>query len=129
MRSSEIDWKAELEADIVGYESPIRMIINELETKMESDCFSAVQSYGFVVNKEELAKALKYDREQYLKGYADAKREYARPHGEWRDYSNEGYVECPFCGSATNCEDNKDELHYCWNCGADMRQEETKDDG
>lgn len=52
-----------------------------------------------------------------------------RPHGEWRDYSNEGYVECPFCGSATNCEDNKDELHYCWNCGAEMRQEETKDDG
>ena len=41
--------------------------------------------------------------------------------GEWIDYSNEGYVECPFCGSATNCEDNKDELHYCWNCGAKMK--------
>lgn len=52
-----------------------------------------------------------------------------RLQGEWIDYSNEGYVECPFCGSATNCEDNKDELHYCWNCGAEMRQEETKDDG
>ena len=54
---------------------------------------------------------------------------FRRPHGEWRDYLDEGYVECPFCGSATNCEDNKDELHYCWNCGAYMRQEETKDDG
>jgi len=42
--------------------------------------------------------------------------------GEWIDYSDEGYVECPFCGSATNCEDNKDELHYCWNCGAKMKQ-------
>ena len=51
-----------------------------------------------------------------------------RPQGEWIDYSNEGYVECPFCGSATNCEDNKDELHYCWNCGAEMRQEETTDE-
>ena len=59
-------------------------------------------------------------------GYLTGKE---RPQGEWIDYSNEGYVECPFCGSATNCEDNKDELHYCWNCGADMRQEETKDDG
>ena len=49
-----------------------------------------------------------------------------RPQGEWIDYSNEGYVECPFCGSATNCEDNKDELHYCWNCGADMIKKETK---
>lgn len=60
-------------------------------------------------------------------GYLTGKE---RPQGEWIDYSNEGYVECPFCGSATNCEDNKDELHYCWNCGADMRpEEETKDDG
>lgn len=32
----------------------------------------------------------------------------------------EGYVECPFCHSATNCEDNKDELHYCFSCGARM---------
>ena len=52
-----------------------------------------------------------------------------RPHREWIDHSDEGYVECPFCGSATTCEDNKNELHYCWNCGAEMRQEETKDDG
>ena len=44
-----------------------------------------------------------------------------RPKGEWKDHSDEGYVECPFCGSATTCDDNKDELHYCWNCGADMR--------
>lgn len=43
-----------------------------------------------------------------------------RPKGEWIDYSNEGFVECPFCGSATNCEDNKEELHYCWNCGAKL---------
>ena len=44
-----------------------------------------------------------------------------RPKGEWKDYSDEGYVECPFCGSATTCDDNKDELHYCWNCGSELR--------
>ena len=44
-----------------------------------------------------------------------------RPQGEWKDYSDEGYVECPFCGSCTTCDDNKDELHYCWNCGAELR--------
>lgn len=44
-----------------------------------------------------------------------------RPQGEWIDYSNEGFVECPFCGSAINCEDNIDELHFCWNCGAELR--------
>ena len=41
--------------------------------------------------------------------------------GEWIDYSDEGYIECPFCHSATNCEDNKDELHYCFSCGAELR--------
>lgn len=43
--------------------------------------------------------------------------------GKWIDYSDEGYVECPFCHSATNCDGNKDELHYCFSCGADMRSE------
>ena len=44
-----------------------------------------------------------------------------RNKGEWIDYSDEGYVECPFCHSATNCDDNKDELHYCFSCGAELR--------
>lgn len=44
-----------------------------------------------------------------------------RPQGEWIDHSDEGYVECPFCHEATNCDDNKEELHFCFNCGADMR--------
>lgn len=43
--------------------------------------------------------------------------------GKWIDYTDEGYVECPFCHSATNCDDNKDELHFCFSCGADMRGE------
>ena len=46
--------------------------------------------------------------------------ELKRPKGKWIDYSSEGYVECPFCNSATTCEDNKNELHYCWNCGAEL---------
>ena len=40
--------------------------------------------------------------------------------GHWRDYSEDGYVECPFCEHATNCEDNIDELHYCFYCGAEL---------
>ena len=30
-------------------------------------------------------------------------------HGEWIDYTKDGYVECPYCHSATNCDGNKDE--------------------
>ncbi len=44
--------------------------------------------------------------------------------GKWIDYSDEGYVECPFCHSATNCDGNKDELHFCFSCGADLRGEQ-----
>lgn len=46
-----------------------------------------------------------------------------RPQGMWIDHSeDEGYVECPVCNCLTNCVDNIDELHYCWNCGAYMRK-------
>ena len=45
-----------------------------------------------------------------------------RPQGEWKDYSDEGFLECPFCQHATTCEDNIDELHYCWNCGAKLKK-------
>lgn len=49
-----------------------------------------------------------------------------RKKGKWIDYSEDGFVECPFCHSATNCEGNKDELHYCFCCGADMRGEQDE---
>jgi hypothetical protein len=45
-----------------------------------------------------------------------------RQKGKWIDYTEDGYVECPFCHSATNCDGNKDELHFCFSCGADMRE-------
>ena len=47
-----------------------------------------------------------------------------RQKGEWIDYTEDGYVECPFCHNATNCDGNKDELHFCFSCGADMRGEQ-----
>lgn len=53
------------------YESPITIIQGELQTTMEKECMKVVQAYGFDVNKEELAKALSYDRIQYSKGYSD----------------------------------------------------------
>ena len=53
------------------YESPIETIQTEIQTQFEDDCIKAIQSYGFMVNKEELVKALNYDRKQYEKGYLD----------------------------------------------------------
>lgn len=55
------------------------------------------------------------------KGLRELPSSQPRNKGEWIDYSDEGYVECPFCHSATNCDGNKDELHYCFSCGAELR--------
>ena len=44
--------------------------------------------------------------------------------GHWIDHSDEGYVECSECGSATNCDGNINELHFCFSCGAKMESEE-----
>ena len=43
--------------------------------------------------------------------------------GRWIDHVEEGYVECPFCHSATNCDDNISDLHFCFSCGAKMEGE------
>ncbi len=45
-----------------------------------------------------------------------------RPKGYWIDHSDEGYVECPKCGSATNCDGNINDLHFCFSCGAEMEE-------
>ena len=44
--------------------------------------------------------------------------------GHWIDHSDEGYVECSNCGSATNCDGNIADLHFCFSCGAEMEREE-----
>lgn len=54
------------------YKSPIDIVYGQMQTQMEGDILRAVQSYGINVDKEELIRALEYDRGQYYKGYDDA---------------------------------------------------------
>lgn len=42
-------------------------------TALDNEVVTVVQRFGFDVNKEELTKALQYDRGQYEKGFADGK--------------------------------------------------------
>ena len=53
------------------WESPIKVMQKQVKMQMEGEILKAVQEVGIVVDKEELMKALKHDREQYEKGYAD----------------------------------------------------------
>lgn len=55
------------------YESPIDIIMKSTTEKMEHDVMTVIQSYYIDVDKEELLRALRYDREQYKKGFEDGK--------------------------------------------------------
>ena len=57
------------------YESPIKVIQGELETQLEGEILKAVHRVGATVDRDELIRALRYDREQYQKGFDDARED------------------------------------------------------
>lgn len=61
------------------YKSPIDLMVDDMVTQMhqkeEQTIFEAVRNCGVSVDKEELIKALEYDRNQYSKGYKDGVNE------------------------------------------------------
>lgn len=63
----------------MSYDSPIE-IVKKMQEQYEMDVVNnvvkCVQSYGINVDKDELLKALKYDRQQYEKGYKDGAKEF-----------------------------------------------------
>ena len=58
------------------YESPINQVMSKISSEMK-ECednqlmCEIRQTIGYDIDKTELVKALRYDREQYEKGYAD----------------------------------------------------------
>lgn len=54
------------------YESPINMMLGQIQTEFDDYLVGRVsQTVGLEVDKQELIKALQYDRDQYNKGYSD----------------------------------------------------------
>ena len=57
------------------YKSPIELIISNIYTEtikqQEDNVYQAITNYGINVDKDELVKALNYDRRQYTMGYRD----------------------------------------------------------
>lgn len=85
------------------YESPITLIrtqtdnfIKEVNEKTDEVIFKAVVNVLPQVNKEELIKALEYDRGQYTKGYQDRDKEIVRCKD--CEYAEQGILkECVHC--------------------------------
>lgn len=103
------------------YKSPIEIfykdIANGIQIKMENDICKAICSYGINVNREELIKALAYDRDQYEKGYSDAKNLYERPQGRW---ITEDELHCLCYCSECRSNGNRHQPFCGW-CGAQMK--------
>ncbi len=55
----------------LSYQSPVNILYQRFQAKVEGDIYQAIQSYGVHVDKDELIKALQYDRNQYQKGFID----------------------------------------------------------
>lgn len=59
------------------WESPVNIfeihepIVEEINKQTEETIFKAIHRVGVDVNKEELIRAMQYDRNQYEKGYKD----------------------------------------------------------
>lgn len=142
----------------MAYESPIKItyqegipefrtfheqIADEIGERVECRIMASVQEQMKIeIDRNELIRALNYDRDQYDKGFADGYREGIRDKrnccigaednpepAEWIETDHKGtpYL-CPSCECFSNLR-----YHWCPWCGKDMRpeairQEEEKAD-
>jgi hypothetical protein len=90
------------------YESPIKVFQGNLEMQFEGEILKAVQRADITVDRDELIRALRYDREQYQKGFDDA-RKGAVPVVRCKDCKHKGWVQEPCHGKSVD---------YCkvWDC-------------
>ena len=107
------------------YESVIRLISGGIASQLDNEVYRAIERVGVAVDKEELIKALNYDRQQYEKGYADGRADSQRRTGRWIIDGHR--MKCNRCGVSL-CMIDRDEYeipdNFCPNCGADMRGEQ-----
>lgn len=114
-----IEWKrGKPELDCLnGYESPVTVCYEDMLTHIRDSADGQIMAeikMHVDVDRDELIKAMNYDRNQYATGYRNGYAD-AQKHGKWM-----GSV-CSECGNSTSFYYDCD---YCPNCGADMREEE-----
>lgn len=121
----------------MNYKSPIEsfsyidQIIERVKDEFDNNVYKAVLRAGVQVDKSELIRALQYDRDQYLKGYSDAKAEYDRGTAHWSyvdDVINHNQVLiCSNCNAASKT--SKGLIYpFCPYCGAKMMRRKTNNE-
>ena len=111
----------------MSYESPIKLIetmteniADEMNKSVDEYIYKSVLKVGVEVDRDELIRALRYDRDQYEKGYRDGQNESLK-RGMWIDIPN-GNIKawkrkCSACGMY-----HRGKTAFCPNCGADMME-------
>ena len=132
------------------FETEFEKVTKEISSKNEEFVMECVMSLNIKANKDELSRALMYDRGQYrvgysdgyedgygdgksekaqyadgyVEGYSDGKRDshYESGHGKWAKLSRDShFCECSKCGISWNIEEvNHCNMNYCPVCGAKM---------
>lgn len=81
------------------YESPITLMVKEMAEqaakRLDEETFKAIYSVMPTVDKDELIRALQYDRGQYDKGYTDGKRDAMEELVHCKDCKYNGTDDCP----------------------------------
>ena len=114
------------------YEPPIGLTLGDLEfqtlrglrDKTEQTVLYAIQDVGIQVNKDELEKALRYDRDQYAKGYRDGSMSNLVT-AKWIEHHFT--IECSKCHTefsdeVMSCEQYGWFWERCPKCGANMTE-------
>ncbi len=118
------------------YESPINLFVSDIATsidkRIEEVTVNAIQNLGIDINKDELIKALDYDRQQYAKGYKDGLNdatarfiEGERYESKWIPVSDSAWESkffCFKCGERTKAVVmGKPRYKFCPMCGCKMK--------
>lgn len=106
-----------------SYDPPINFA-HSIDYHLENNVYKAILNVGVVVDKDELLKALDYDRGQYEKGYKDGYHKGCvdcckctvpvRHNGYWMPHRGDDY-KCSNCGF-----ENDHTPLYCEKCGTIM---------
>jgi len=124
-----------IRVDFFNLEPQIRSFTEKINEGYENRIVATIQEkINVQVNKEELIKALAYDRDQYNKGYKDAKFTFYKK-GHWEPIPCADRYRCSCCKSVSNLVVSAfgiviDGLSpFCPDCGADLREEKGNDNG
>ena len=109
----------------MAYESPIKLIetmteniVDETNKAVDEYIYKSILNVGVDVDRNELIRALRYDREQYEKGYRDGQRDIVRC-GDCKWYKTEN------CSVATHWMFDLDSWYSDWFCADGERRSDN----